>query len=307
MKKIGFIDLDTKHPRSFVKRINAMDDMQVAAVYDRARVLGQTETDAFCREFGAVACNSTAALAQECDGVMVLSADWATHYPDLEVLLKAGVPCYCDKPLLASRNEVDAFIALANETDTPVFGGSGWRWNSKIQDAAAKYCNTAIRDVLISGPNQRFYYGIHVIETVLGLLGPGIDWCRVEKVGPPFTVVSLGHRRGTIVRCLLEAPFKYARTIYFSADNQDCEVEFSIDDIHNGVCDTFAEMVRSGLSPCSPEDLVESVMVMFALEESVKAGSRVDIATSTAITEIDSSAFMEEYCRNGGLAPKKPA
>lgn len=51
MKQIGFVDLDTTHPRSFVKRLNAMSNVRVSGVFDRGRKNGETETEVFCQEF----------------------------------------------------------------------------------------------------------------------------------------------------------------------------------------------------------------------------------------------------------------
>ena len=131
MLKIGFVDLDTSHPRSFVKRLNAMAGIKVAAVFDRGRKNGKAETDSFCQEFTVTEFASVDALCEKCDGIMVLSADWATHFDDVAKCMRYGKPCFCDKPVFASRAEIDAFLQLARETKTPFLGGSGWRWNQK--------------------------------------------------------------------------------------------------------------------------------------------------------------------------------
>ena len=96
MKKIGFIDLDTSHPRSFAKRINAIDGFKVAGVFDRGKIKGAKETSDFCRDFNVKEYTSAKNLAEECDGVMILSADWETHFEDVKAVLETGKACYCD-------------------------------------------------------------------------------------------------------------------------------------------------------------------------------------------------------------------
>ncbi|MBN1670593.1 MAG: Gfo/Idh/MocA family oxidoreductase [Kiritimatiellae bacterium] len=294
MKRIGFIDLDTSHPRSFAKRLHAMPGVRVTAVFDRARVRGREETESFCRDFDAAKCESPAQLAQQCDGIMILSADWETHGEDLKLCLEAGIPCYSDKPLLGSLAQIRAFVDAAAATGTPVFGGSGWRWNEPVQTACRQYARRAVDHVLAVAPNHGFYYGIHAVECVLGLLGPGITWVKTERAEEKGRLVALGHRRGAVARVMLESPF-FWRKVAFTVDREPVEATYTGDDIHDGICNTFVRMLESGQSPIEPSDLVESVKVMFAVEESATTGRTVSPDALEAVTGHESAAFMAEY------------
>lgn len=296
MKKIGFIDLDTSHPRSFVKRINAMEGFVVAGLFDRGRVKGKEETDAFCGEFGVQPYESAEALAADMDGVMILSADWGTHFEDMKACLNAGTPCYADKPLTGSLDEADQFVALCKQTAVPVFGGSGWRWNEKIQAAYRETKNEKMENLLVSVPVERFFYGIHGVELLLGLLGPGIERVNVEREGDGFTVVSLFHKRGMLSRMVMNLPaYEVSRFNSFMINGELRSVFFDLDDIHNGLCGTFTKMVETGVSPTTPEELVESVKISFAIEESIQTGAEVAVDDLKIVREIDSADFMNSY------------
>ncbi|NLF92316.1 MAG: Gfo/Idh/MocA family oxidoreductase [Oligosphaeraceae bacterium] len=297
MLKIGFIDLDTSHPRSFVKRLNAMPGVRVSGVYDRGRKKGRLETLDFCREFAVTEHFSVEELCEACDGIMVLSADWATHFEDVCQCMRAGRPCYCDKPVFASRAEIGSFLQLAAETGTRFLGGSGWRWNKRTQGFYESTKGSVVGDVLISGQNELFYYGIHAVDWLLGLLGPGAEWIKYERRTPDLSYVSLGHRRGCTVRMLLETTPETGRLFWAKADGQEYFLSLDGDDIHDGICGSFVEMLRTGRQPGQYAEYLESLLVLFALEESRITGQRIEIASAQLVPGFDSAAFMAEYCK----------
>ncbi len=298
MLKIGFIDLDTSHPRSFVKRLNAMTDVKVTGLFDRGRKNGKAESDNFSREFALTEYASIDALCASCDAIMVLSADWATHFDDVAKCMRYGRPCYCDKPVFAAREEINAFLKLAGETKTPFLGGSGWRWNQRTKNFFQETKAKEVRDILISGQNELFYYGIHAVDWLLGLIGSGAQWVKYERKTPDLSYVSLGHQRGCTVRMLLETRPQTGRLFWANAEGQEYFLSLSIDDIHDGICGSFVEMLRTGQQPAGYAEYLESLLVLFALEESRLTGEKVQIKTAHKVTRIDSDAFMAEYCKN---------
>lgn len=295
MNRIGFVDLDTSHPRSFVKRINSLDGFSVAAVFDRGRIKGPEETESFCRDFDVECCESLDKLLSRVDGVMVLSVDWETHWHDIKSALETGIACYCDKPILTNVEEARLFVDLAEKSKTPVFGGSGWRWNEPIQAAHRENASRIVDHVFASAPNHRYYYGIHAAECILGLLGPGITWVRVERHDQEgSTLVTMGHRRGAVARMLLEAPFA-DRIVPYTVDGEPQAVTFRVDDIHDGICRTFCAMVKTGLPPAPPVDLVESMQIMFAVEESIQTGNRVLVNDAKKVEGVPSGDYVAKY------------
>lgn len=297
MKRIGLIDLDTSHPRSFAGRINRRKDAKVTGVFDRGRKKGLGETEAFCREYGAEKYASTGELCDNSDGVMVLSADWETHFFDVETCMRKGVPCYCDKPVFASRGEIDKFMKTAEETKTSFLGGSGWRWNEITQSFYARYAETPVKDVLVTCQGGFFYYGIHAVDWMLGLLGPGAEWVKSELQGEDMSIASVGHSRGCVIRLILETKPDVGRRCFLVAGGEEHMISLGGEDIHNGICNSFIEMVKTGRQLAKYEDYVEALLVMFALAESRSTGKRVDMRKSSGVDKISSEEFMKEYCR----------
>ncbi len=297
MLKIGFIDLDTSHPRSFAKRLNAMPDVQVTGVFDRGRVKGADETAGFSAEYGIEIYGTALELARNSDGVMVLSADWETHFDDVMTCLEVGTACYCDKPVFGSRDEISQFLEAAQTAESLFMGGSGWRWNAITSEFYNQTSTSDIKDVLMIGQNERFYYGIHAIDWLLGLLGPGFEWVKHEVAGPGMNVFSLMHRRGCVVRTLLETSPKVGRRCWLNVDGEEHFISLDIDSIHDGICGNFIKMLQTGVQPAPDADYLEASLVMLALEEAIETGNQINIAEASKVQSISSRDFMIDYCK----------
>lgn len=271
MMNIGMVGLDTSHPGSFARRLNRMNGVRVAGAVDRGSAAPQRLAE-FCRDSGAAAFPTVGELAGRCDAVMVLARDWNTHLADLEILMRMGVPCYCDKPLFGSHAEVERFLAVAEETGTLFFGGSGWRWNSLTRKIFEENRDREIAGVFMTGQNDLFYYGIHAAEWLLGLLGPGVE--AVEDQGRCRTMrsVRVVHRRCREIELLLETSPAIGRRCWLTVDHRDLFLQLDLDLIHDGICETFVNMVKTGEQPAAYRDYVESVLVLLALQESILTG-----------------------------------
>ena len=305
MKKIGFIDLDTMHARSFLPRLNAIPDILVTHVFDRARVRGPEETRKFCCDFNVTSCESTEELADCTDGVMILSADWNTHFDDLKLMIEIGTPAFCDKPLVGSLHECNALVELCKKYQTPLLCGSGWRWNKQIQTAHQKFKDDEIHNLFICSPNGFFYYGIHAIECLLGILGPGITWVKTERhEGDEGTLVAIGHRRGGSARVMLRAPFFY-RDIHFSVNGTPHNVSITSADIHDGICSEFSKMVRTGKAIGTMAEYTEPVKTMLAIEQSIRTGKQVSVDENLLVREIIDTGFMKKYIAEYEASLKK--
>jgi predicted dehydrogenase len=227
---------------------------------------------------------------------MVLSADWQQHLGRTRPLLLAGCPTFVDKPLAGSVQELDAFIDLAEETQTPLMAGSGWRFAQPIQQAHDKFSISEIDHVLTVMHRHYMYYGIHSVEMALGLLGPGIDSVEMVKKGNTVHILEFSHKKGPRGHFLLSLEqdcFFYG--IRFTAEAQSQRISFEAEDVHNGVCETFVKMVKNGKSSLRPNDLAESVRVLLAGLQSWQHSAPVKLADLSLDAHYDSTNFMDDY------------
>ena len=297
MIRIGLVDVDTSHAKSFAGRLIKMGDFRIEAVYDAGDVRTDDEVGAFCKEFDCARCDSVEALADRVDAAMVLSADWNVHLDRARPLLEAGRPLFVDKPLAGSVSELQAFVELVERTGTPFLAGSGWRLNAPIRRAHDQFKDARIGEVLVMMHRGVAYYGIHAIAMMLGLLGPGVE--SVETIASAETgcTVRFTHARGASGHLLLGLPqgcFMYGMD--FTVNGAWEGVRFDGDAIHDGVCDNFAAMVRTGQSPLTPLALLEPTHVLLTALQSWEEKRPLRLAELDRNARIDSADFMAEYC-----------
>jgi len=300
MLRVGLIDLDTTHARSFTQRLGKIDGAAVTDVFDGQQVRTGEQIDEFCRQFDCKRHESVESLAASVDAAMVLSADWQVHLVRATPLLEAHVPTYIDKPLAGSVSELHSFVSLAERTGTPLLAGSGWRFNSVMAAAGRKYADAAVDNVFGMVGNDYFYYGIHVVEAALALLGPGIESARLLVQHERAHLLEFTHKRGG-GHMLLQGP-RPLRGLVFTADGADQCVTFGPDDIHDGICSTFLEMVQQGRSPLPPLALIESTLVMLAGLQSIDDGRPVPVDNVASDAACSSDAFMAAYARSANVA-----
>ena len=295
--RVGLVDLDTSHARSFAARLNGLEGVKVAGVFDAGAVRAGAQVQEFCNRIGCARFDSVAALAASVDGALVLSADWDVHLERATPLLKAGVPTYVDKPLAGDVSSLAAFVSLAERTGTPLLAGSGWRFNDVVEAAAESYARSRIGHVFAMVGNDPFYYGIHLVEMVLGVLGPGIvsvQWgtASQDQEGPVW--LEFAHRRGATGHLLLRAPRPF-RGLLLDVDGIETCLTFSANDIHQGVCERFVSMARQKRSPLPIQDLCESCRVMLAALQSRREQRSVLVGDLGADAHYLSADFMADY------------
>jgi hypothetical protein len=126
-------------------------------------------------------------------------------------------------------------------------------------------------------------------------VGSGAEWVKAETCEDSSSkIVTISHKRTAVSRLIIESPFFFYK-ILFTADKKPESVAFNVEDIHHGICHTFAEMIVTGKAPLTPENLVESVKVMLAVEESIPENKKININELKTVKEIKSADFMREY------------
>jgi predicted dehydrogenase len=115
------------------------------------------------------------------DAVMIESQQGARHLERVRPFLEAGIPAFVDKPFACTVTEAEAMITLAQRHNVPLLSCSSLRFDRTIQEAVARQAaygpilSAAIWGTAALHPGNPglFHYGIHGIEMLYTLLGPG--------------------------------------------------------------------------------------------------------------------------------------
>src|SRR5437773_2733480 len=203
MLKLGMVDFDTSHVVQFSKRINKKG-IDAAQFVDGAEiVLGCPGTSKMSPEripgftktltetCGVKLVDKPEDLIGKVDGVLIESVDGSVHLERARPFLEAGVPMFIDKPFACSVQDAEAIADLAAKKNVPLFSASSLRFAlevAAVKKAADELGPPVAVDVYgCQGKNVHnpgwFNYGIHSVEMLVTLLGPGFKDIKYVAAG----------------------------------------------------------------------------------------------------------------------------
>jgi hypothetical protein len=190
--RAGIIGLDTSHVIAFTKTLNdpkasgELAGVRVVAAFpggsadfppSRDRVERFTQQ---VRDMGVEIVDSIPALLQKVDVVLLESVDGRPHLEQVRPVFAAGKPVFIDKPLAGSLADAIAIEELGRQHKAIWFSTSSLRFYPGI---AAMRENEKVGKVTgcdAWGPCEiqpthpdLYWYGIHGVETLYAIMGPG--------------------------------------------------------------------------------------------------------------------------------------
>jgi hypothetical protein len=200
--RVGIIGLDTSHAVEFTKVLNApgnqgdLAGVRVVAAYPGgSRDIPSSwnrlpEITKKIRKLGVETVGSIDELLPKVDAVMLLSVDGRPHLAQARSVIAAGKPLYIDKPMAGTLADVLKIFQLAEEKKVPCFSASSLRFSSGFQAARSgkspfgkiKGCTAWSPLHLEPHHPDLFWYGIHGVETLFTIMGPGCE--KVKRTAP---------------------------------------------------------------------------------------------------------------------------
>jgi predicted dehydrogenase len=209
--KVGIIGLDTSHVTAFTRILNNPSD---ANHVPGARVVAgyrggspdvessRTRIDKFTAEletkYKIEIVPDIATLVQKVDAVLLESVDGRKHLEQVRPVLAARKRVFIDKPLASTYADAREIARLGRETGTPWFSSSSLRFSNQ----AAHFKGLDILGAYTWGPASLeehhqldlSWYGIHAIELLYAMMGPGCEW--VTRTSSAGADVVTGHWKG---------------------------------------------------------------------------------------------------------------
>ena len=292
---LGIVDCDTSHCVEFTRRLNHIDIPEdqwvdgarvVAAVPGTSqvspeRIAGFVER---LRGYQVEIVQDSEDLLGRVDGVLIEAVDGSVHLERSVQFLEAGLPLFVDKPFATSIADATRLLDMAEARGVPVFSASALRYTPEVTDVLARAGELGrVLGADTYGPAVEhprnpglFNYGVHAVEMLFQLLGPG---CRsvlntrrddVEAVTGVWENGRIGTVRGT-----RHGPYAFG----FTAFCQEAVVPRTIDGryYYRELLRKVVAMFESGRQPLSRQELLEPVAFQEAAANSARA-SGVEIS-----------------------------
>ncbi|MFM8891248.1 MAG: Gfo/Idh/MocA family protein [Planctomycetia bacterium] len=205
--RLGIVGLDTSHVVAFTAYLNnpANDtgcrvvvgypggSPDMPASIDRVG----TFTATLREKHGVEIVDSVEALCGMVDGVLLESLDGRVHLEQARALIAAKKPFFVDKPVAHDLGTIIEIFALAREQGVPCWSASSFRYGEGIASARenADLGKIIGCDVFGSSSWTQFHpdlylYGIHAVEALFTVMGPGCQ--TVRRVKTPGTDLVVG-------------------------------------------------------------------------------------------------------------------
>jgi hypothetical protein len=297
--KVGIIGLDTSHVVAFTQAMNdknATGDLaavKIVAAFpggspdipsSRDRLEGYTKQ---LRDMGVVIVGSIDELLPKVDAVLLESVDGRPHLQQATPVIKAGKPLFVDKPVAGTLADAVAIYKLANEHHVPCFSSSSLRFSPGILGIRN---DERVGDVLgcdAYGPcaleehhPDLFWYGIHGVEILFTIMGPGCESVSRTQTADGELVVGVwkGGRIGTF-RGIRAGKSDYGAVVFGSK----AIVPSGSYAGYQPLVAEIAKFFQSGKPPVSAAETLEIYAFMEAADESKRqGGSPVTIASVLA-------------------------
>ena len=287
--KIGIIGLDTSHAPAFAKILNdpaAKDDVagcRVVAAYPQgspdiessvSRVPQYTQE---LEALGVEIVDSIDALLERVDCVLLETNDGRPHLEQALPVLAAKKPLFIDKPVAGSLADAVAIYKAAEEFGTPVFTSSSLRFTDGAQalrrgDFGEIFgCDTYSPCALEKTHPDLFWYGIHGVESLFTVMGPGCE--SVTRVSSPDAEIVVGvwkdGRVGTF-RGIHKGPKGYGGTAFTTKGMQQIGPYGG----YRPLVVEIVKMFRGGKPPVNAAETLEIYAFMEAADESKRQDGR---------------------------------
>lgn len=289
--RAGIIGLDTSHSPAFTKLLNGPEaggelaGVRIVAAFpggspdipeSRDRVAGFTK---IVQDLGVEIVDSVEDLLTKVDVVLIESVDGRPHLEYARKAIQAGKPLFVDKPVAGSLADAVELYRLANEAKIPVFSSSGLRFSGGVRgmtsdDRVGKVLGCEARSPCVIEPHHPdlFWYGIHGVETLYTIMGPGCE--SVTRTHTPEADVVVGVWKDGRIGTFRGLRGEHARGFGATVFGSKGVVPSGGFEGYQPLVVEIVKFFKSGKPPVSAEETLEIFAFMEAADESKRQGGQ---------------------------------
>jgi virulence factor len=296
--RVGIVDFDTSHVVQFTKRLNHEGISQDQWVDGARVVMGCPGTSAILEpekvqdyarilreEHRIPLVERPEEMLGQIDAVLIESVDGSVHLERARPFLEAGLPTFIDKPFACTSAEAQELARLAQEHGAPLFSSSSLRYAESVAQFPQRREQTgAILGCDVYCPASThprnpgfFHYGIHGVEPLYTLMGPGCRtvWCVYDDK-QEVVCGRWGDGRIGSVRGIRTGRSGYAFTAFCEKAIETVPIDTST--IYRELLKQIVPMFTTRRPPLDIQETLEIVrFIDAALESKGRNGAPVDL------------------------------
>lgn len=298
--RVGMIGLDTSHVLRFTELLNDPSRRDhvpgarvVAAFKGGSPDMEQSATriERFTAEvrdkWKVELVGSIEELCRKVDAVLLLSVDGRVHLEQVKPVFAAKKPVFIDKPFAASFRDAREIVRLARESGTPFFSSSSRRFSAEIEALKNNRSYGDIQGAITYGPMpidrthpDLFWYGIHSVEALYTLMGPGCESvARTHTNGADVVTGKWKDGRIGTMRGIRAGKQDYGAVAFGAKANLATPTPMKSD--YRNLLVEVVKFFHTGVPPIPPEETLEMMAFMEAADLSKARGG-----APVALTEI---------------------
>ena len=285
--RLGIVGTDTSHVIAFTSILNDpnhsghVPGARVVAAFkggspDLAASRDRVEKYAaeLASKFGVEIVPDIPTLLGKVDAVLLESVDGRVHLAQFREIARSGKPVFIDKPLASTYEDAREIAALARRFGVPWFSSSALRYSSALAELRSGSVDGAF--VWAPGPLEPTHrldlswYGIHAVEILYTLMGPGCE--EVSRTFAPDAEIVTGRwKDGRVAAIRLVRPYSAYCAVVFSGK----EIRQSQKDLYTGYRGLVVQIVnffQTRVPPVPEQETLEMFSFMDAAQRSREAG-----------------------------------
>ena len=284
--RLGVLGADSSHLPEFSRRISELNasggtPCKVTACFTDGKHDWPNADDVAAwrktsEDLGVSFVDSVDALLDGVDGAMVLAVSGDRHLEFARPALERGLPTYVDKPLACTLKEAIEIRDLAKRHGARCYSASSLRFATELEQIPRDALGEIVAidafgpGELNDGAPGLLHYGVHAIEMVDAIWGPGVK--RVSAIAMEDRhLVDMDYHDGRYARIRLDrkAAYEFGATVHGTKGVHQFRVDFG--PVYDRLVRGMTGFFEGKAAPASLDDIVENVAVMTAGNASASA------------------------------------
>jgi len=279
MKRLGIVSLESSHVDRFCETLNLPDHewhlpgARVVAVCPQDNP--PERVSEVCDRFEIeIVVDSPEALVPLVDGALILGRDGSLHCAQALPFLQAGKPCFVDKPFAHSVEDAGLMIEAARASGARIMSASAVRYAVELEEHEREIeALGRLQHLSLLGPGELFFYGIHLADLLMRLMGPGVEAVAdLREEGFDLISASYGDGRSAALQLLRGPSVGFAARLV--GPHGTLGLQITDPRYYPRTLQASLGMLETGEEPVPEAEMLGAVRLLVAAERSAKQGGR---------------------------------